>query len=278
MQYVVLVRGSVAVTVVALGVSGCYASHGTGDGRAERCVAAEPTAEGECEPTFTNRVLPDGVCRLEDGTLLAFADRPHGVSCRGGEDVDRYSFYADLCVEDDRPRRRELAVCDATADDAALGVVEFLSGGRPPFVASPYDGLGSRCAIDDRFIPPNAEPWRPFVEADTLCDDPYAWCGSPLVLELRQLDGDPCAGATYTQRCAATVVDGRIVLRAETAEAEATGCLPAIADRLARCVVPPLPAGRYDVMDEGGRPLGAVEVPGEAPMGDDLTPTCAPVP
>lgn len=259
---------------LALLAFGCYASHEGGEERG--CGDAGRESES-CERSLSNRVLPLGVCRLADGSLLAFSDAHHSLSCDdAGAGI--YALHAARCVPE-RPRRRETALCDASAADAsALGLVEFVPGARPPWIPASYDGLGSRCAIADRRVAPNAEPWRPFVEADTICSDAYAWCGSPYVIELRQRGGDPCAGGRFTQRCAASIVDGTVVLRAETAEAVATSCLSAVGDRVARCVVPPLPAGRHDVTNDTGALLGVVEVPMEPPVGDDLTPTCARMP
>ena len=48
-------------------------------------------------------------------------------------------------------------------------------------------------------------------------------------------------------------------------------------DRTATCVVPPLGAGHYDVVDGEGRPLGAIEIPATQPIGD-FEPTCTPIP
>lgn len=214
--------------------------------------------------------VPTGVCELDDGTLIAFGDLEHDATCAPSAGEASFSFTPHHCTGGG-PKRRVVAHCGDAASEVffARGV-----GSAEPerFV------LGARCAIGDSRIASPVEAWRPFIQARELCMDPYAWCGSPIVLELREPDGDPCGGGMYTQRCHASAADGRIILRAETSRAVGDACfMPALVDRVATCVVPPLAAGSYEVLDQDGRTLGRVEVPAEQPEGE-LEPTCTPIP
>lgn len=256
--------------IVAL-ATGCYASHEVGERGA--CGPGDEVTGWPCGAEPTTLVPPLGVCALDDGSLVAFGDATRGASCTPTEAPDRFELAPIECAPD-TPRRRFVSRCGDAASSASFRAWPA----RPPFVLHRYDLSRARCAVSDRSIREPAEPWRPFVEATELCDDPYAWCGTPLVLELRQPHGDACGGgAFHTHRCAASIEAGRIVLRAEGARALASVCVGAEGDRVATCVVPPLAAGRHEVVDGEGRRLGAIEVPAVQPVGD-LERTCAPIP
>jgi hypothetical protein len=266
-----MARPTRCFAVALLLASGCYASHRPASEGGEHCVAPEPSEGNPCGDSSFPRRVPSGVCALDDGSLIAFGELEHAATC-GTADGRHFTFDPHDCVAE-RPMRREVARCGSAASE-----VWFISGGRPAWGPERFDLSRASCAIADRRVPPPAEPWRPFAEAEELCSDPYAWCGSPIVLELRQPDGDPCGGSTYTERCDASIEEGRIVLRAETASSTDSACLTVIADRVATCVVPPLAAGRWEVVDGEGRALGAIDVPGVQPVGDDLEPRCARIP
>lgn len=255
-------------TLALVLASGCYASHRTAGEGDEHCVSPAPSEENPCGASPFHGRIPFGVCTLDDGSLIAFGDLGHTASC-GTTDGAHFVFESHDCTEE-RLTRREVARCGSATVEA-----HFRSGGRPPWRVARFDLSRARCAVADSRVEPAAEPWRPFVEAEELCSDPYAWCGSPIVLELRQPDGDPCGGSTYTERCLASIEDGRIVLRAETATSTESTCMPEVGDRVATCVVPPLAAGRWEVVDGEGRALGALDVPGVQPVGDHLEPRCA---
>lgn len=255
------------MVIVAL-ATGCYASHDLAGTEALCGSAAEPTG-WPCESEPTSYGPPLGVCALEDGALMAFSDSTRGIACAATEAPDAFELASIECAPETE-RRRVVARCG----DAGSSAVFRLWPSRPPLLSVGFDLSRGRCAISDRRIAAPAEAWRPFVEATELCDDPYAWCGSPIVLELRTRGGDGCNGRGYTHRCVASVEDGRVVLRAEGARARPAVCEAAEADRVATCVVPPLPGGRHEVVDGEGRALGTIEIPTAAPSGD-LEPTCS---
>jgi hypothetical protein len=262
-------RPARSFAVALLLASGCYASHRPGSEGDDHCVSPEPSGGNPCGAISSTSPL--GVCALDDGSLIAFTDGEHAASCTASEADGSFTLESHHCTPE-RPARREVVRCGSAAPEVHFHVFR-----RPPFTRDRFDLSRASCAIADFRVPPAAEPWRPFVEAEELCSDPYAWCGSPIVLELRQPDGDPCTGSRYTERCTASIEDGRIVLDAETARSVASACMPAFGDRVATCVVPPLAAGRYEVVDGDGRALGAIDVPGAQPIGD-LETTCTRIP
>lgn len=260
-----------ALAIVAL-ATGCYAAHDLA-GTGAICGSAAEPAGWPCESEPTSSDLPLGVCALEDGSLMAFADSTRGIACAATEAGDAFELVSIECAPESA-RRRVVAGCGEAASSATFR----LWPSRPPLLSVSFDLSRGPCAIADVRIQDPGEPWRPFVEATELCGDPYAWCGSPIVLALREPGGDACGGGgLYTHRCAATVEDGRIVLRAEGARAARGHCTGTEGDRVATCVVPPLPAGRHEVVDGEGRALGTIEIPTAAPSGD-LEPTCSRLP
>jgi hypothetical protein len=261
--------------VWVLATTGCYASHGPREEGGALCVRLSMHTGSPCG--ISHATIPAGVCRLADGALIAFGDLDHGATCGavGREDpASTFAFEPHSCEGGGMPRTRVVALCGASSDVPVFSQFE-----RPPGRTVAFDLTDTSCALSPGIEGEPAEPWapwEPFVATTSLCSDPYAWCGSPMVLSLFQRGGDPCAGATYTHRCTARVEGDRIVLRPETAREVMTVCETAIGDRIARCLVPPLPAGRYFVVDETERVLGAVTVPAVRPEGD-LEPTCTPL-
>jgi hypothetical protein len=256
---------AIVTLVPALIAAGCYASHEPRPFAGELC-GPPPTDVGETCATSIH-ALPRGVCALADGSLLAFSDGAVPVGC-GRERADGPLLFTPYRCSGPGPRRRAVVSCG----DVPERIITFQSDSR----TERYDLTRTSCALTDVHDPTPAEPWRPFVEATELCSDPYAWCGSPLVLELRVPSGDTCSGRSHAHRCAVRIDDrGRIVLRAETARAAPEICEPAFGDRAVSCIVPPRSAGTHEVVDESGRALGTILIPAEQPTGD-LEPACAP--
>jgi hypothetical protein len=261
----VFVLGALAWMLVC---AGCYASH---EQRAEGGELCEgPTYDVGDPCGGDSSAVPEGVCRLADGTTIAFAELDSSAGCQGGytSDSDILQFFAYYCTAE-RPRGRAVVACPSTTETPSFsGEYE-----RP---AITYDLSEVSCALTQPMDGEPAGPWEPFGAPRALCSDPYAWCGSPMVLELVHAAFDGCGGSDYTHRCTAHVEGERIVLRAETAPEASLVCETILTDRIARCIVPPLPAGRYEVVDETARVLGSVVVPGERPTGE-LEPTCTPL-
>lgn len=239
-----------ALVALLLAPAGCYASH-------ERVAAAElacadaPPACAEPTPTFAR-----GVC-AEDGEVRVFVDGTSEIVCSGTDgDATRFG-HVGACAPP-RPLSRRFVCCEPS-DEALLSGWVF--EGSTPGAGVRIETGDERCEViaSDVAAGPMM-PWRPSV----LCDDPLAWSGVPLVFSLLVPGADPCAGAAGAERCVAERAGDRIVVSTERADAS-RGCAPRAGDEVADCAVPPLPEGRYEVVDRSGRVLGALEVPGAPP-------------
>jgi hypothetical protein len=252
-----------SLLLASCAAAGCYASHGV-ERAGELCELDDVTGSpcGAAGPA----VAPDGVCALADGSLIAFRDFGWNTDCSDEPGDAVFALRPRHCMSEG-PTRRHVRLCGEASPE-----VSFAVDARPPFRSALFDLSESECAL---FDPPGRRadgPWER-LPATQLCDDPLAWCGAPIVLELRQPGGDPCGGSSFIQRCRARVVGDSIVLDAETAPAVWTACETELADRVARCIVPPLPSGPHEVLDASGRRLGTIDVPASQPAGD-REPTC----
>lgn len=258
--------------IAALMVGGCYASH-------RRATDAGPTADapamGSCrwaEPTCERRTpsAVHGVCVL-DGDVFAFADGGSDVVCTG-VDGNATRFGSLEACEGSTPSARRVACCPPSDDRFITGWV-FSS----PITGTgvDLDESGAACVAlpDDPYPIGPFAPWSPAE----LCDDPLGWSGVPIVFSVRTPGADACGdGVSRAERCEARIEGGRIIVALSIAPAEARSCGPGPSDDHASCVVLPLAAGTYEVLDEGGRLLGSVAVPSLPPSPRE--PRCAPIP
>lgn len=208
---------------------------------------------------------PGGACREADGTVIVFSVGAPLASC------EALASDAALAVRPacgDAHEGTHAARCEGAAESGPLTFSRRPM--RPPFREQSLDPAPGRCEV----LPEGETDgeWHPWHDADELCTDLAPSCATPIVLDLVE-GGDPCGGAERVERCHAELVGGRIVLRAEWAPA--LGPCPAeIGERVARCALPPLAIGRYEVVDDRGRALGAIEVGVEGRGGR----TCSAIP
>lgn len=234
-------------------LSGCYAEH---DGLLE-CDGPEETT-WPCEGDVTFSAVPPIVCHLEDGTWMAAIDHDTPFHCealtRAPSDVVFRAREA-ACVEPGVIERRS-SVCGAGPDDVAFDRSPLRI---PPL---PVELPAGRCvAMITHRSSALADRYEPQTDYALLCDDPLARCGAPLVFDVHLAGYDPCAGARYLERCEVEVEGARLIVAVDATERARIGCEPAIGDRVATCVAPPLGAGTYTVIDTAGRVLGDLEVP-----------------
>lgn len=254
---------SSCLALAALLASGCYLAHEPGADGDESCISRTPLG-GSCGAIVTT--APHGVCRSADGTLTAFLEGEHTLWGCSVEDGRSVRVGIDHCNRSER--RWRSIVCDVpTSGPLELAYRSWTTRVDPPRGACAWGFTATSTMA--------AEPWRPFDEANELCLLAPPWCGAPVLLELALRGSDPCHGHRFAQQCEALVAGGRIVLVAETAVSDAIGCETAGGDRVARCALPPMAAGTYDVVDPIGRPLGEVHVGARRSLPGRV---CTPVP
>ncbi|MGF1468652.1 MAG: hypothetical protein ACFCGT_21210 [Sandaracinaceae bacterium] len=263
-----------SAALLALGAAllpGCYLSFERGDApttppRGEACLPALPG--DPCSAIFTT--VPTGVCRTAEGEVIAFLDAavPVGGCDRRFDPAEGYALFPIHCLSS--PLSRHAAVCaEADVEGPLRFVGDFPSAGDHTF--DPPPGTCELARVEEP-----AGPYAPVVEVAELCVEPSSWCGAPVAFDLIMPGEDPCNGASSAERCLARVDGDRIVVRAETAPSAATVCEPAFGRVAARCVVPPLGEGAYQVVTDEGALLGTIDVGDTSPEGLDVT--CRPVP
>ncbi|UJR85501.1 hypothetical protein [Sandaracinus amylolyticus] len=245
---------------LALTWAGCYASHELETG-APTCEA--PVGSGvACEPD--RAVWPDGACRDASGTAIAFRVGGGLAACEMRGDASGWAARP-ACGE--AHDGTHAASCEGATPSGPLAFAWWPT--RPPFAERTFDPAPGTCEVALEAEPDG--PWEPLRGVDEICADVEPSCSTPVVIDLVARGGDPCGGSEFVERCRAEVVDGRIVLRAESAPARIAGCLTELGDRVARCALPPLPVGRYEVVDDLGRTLGAITIGAEGRGGRACT-------
>ncbi len=241
-------------------VTGCYLAHERALPSDGACVG--PGIGGDACGAMSTP-LAEGVCRMRDGQVIAFAGRRFLASCGpSAGDPRALELVANGC-SGEAPFRQALE-CPGLP---AAGPIRV---GRRSVDPPPGE-----CAlvIEEEA----AGPYEPFDAASEVCVELPTWCGAPVVIELVVPDADPCAGAATAERCRAFVDGSRIVVEAETAPALMDGCEFVLGDRVARCVVPPLGVGSYEIATRDGRLLDVIEVgPFDWPS-HDVERRCTPI-
>jgi hypothetical protein len=247
--------------LVCLTSAGCYASHERPADGPRECVGHRATCP------VTSPATPRGACMLEEG-FFVFGDTRTDLVCslQVGDATDFARVESDTCTV--LPLARVLTCCGEPSNPRVVVDV--------PWPAQLTLGLATPvcAAVSEREPSGPYEPMAPRA----VCDDPLAWSGVPIVVSVVDRIPDACAGAVSTERCAARIEAGRIVVSPEVAPVSVSECDHVEVDRVAACVVPPLAPGAYDVVDESGHLLGTVSVPAAPPADADRAPTCVDVP
>ena len=237
------------IAILALGLSagGCYLSHEPALPSDGACIS--PTMGAACGAIVAT--LPEGVCRMRDGRVVAFRARTYLGPCGASSThPGALELITNHCLGE-YPLPHDARAC---TDAPASGPVTFVDGSR----TATFDPPRGHCELLTQ--EEAAEPFTPFDEATEVCVELPGWCGAPVVIELVQPGADGCAGAQYAERCDVEVEGSRIVLDAESAPARIDTCATALGDRVARCVVRPLATGTYDVVTADGRLLDVLEI------------------
>ncbi|AKF11085.1 hypothetical protein [Sandaracinus amylolyticus] len=209
-------------------------------------------------------VWPHGACRDASGASIAFVVGAGLAACEMQGDASVWAVRP-ACGE--AHAGTHAVACEGAAPSGPLVFVWWPM--RLPFVERIVDPAPGTCEVALEAEPDG--PWEPLRGIDELCADVEPSCAAPVVIDLVVRDGDPCAGSEFVERCRAELVDGRIVLRAESAPARIVTCSPAFGDRVARCALPPLAIGGYEVVDDHGRVLGAITIGAEGRGGRACT-------